>query len=204
VKKKRPKQSAVAKRQRAFLREYARNGGRITAACAKLGFTLDLHRNWLKRPKMYPDYAGAYRQAKKAARRARAQALLDSVFDRAVTGAPRFGKNKDGSLRSEWWSEDTGFVTADDHRYHANPGAFVKRTLVERVPSDVLTMFELKKLLPAYRDKQQVSVTGEVAHTHDASEDVKKLLADRESLDLANTLARRMAINACGNGESSN
>jgi hypothetical protein len=179
----------------AFLAAYARHG-LIKPAARDAGITKTNHHNWLKDVPGYAERFGKIKVETLARVGPKAERIL---YRLAVRGVAETIRDNRGAV--VWDPVDAdGRPVPPDSKLKAGVRKATRRVWDTRALLALLKAWNPE----VYGDKQKLLVSGAVAHTHDASEDVKKLLADRESLDLANALARRMAFNAGGNGQSSN
>lgn len=176
-----------------FLRAFSRVG-QLRPAARALGITKSSHFWWLRSCKRY----------RKAFNRARRLAgyLRQDVLDKLVlSGQPKF---HDGEQVFIYFDAKRTPVPKSD----AIDGAGRLRKGFKRKPATEVNVtaliFALKADFPEkYRERQEVKHTG-IPKSDSINEQVKQLLADRESTELANSLARRMALNARGNGQSAN
>jgi hypothetical protein len=179
-----------------FLDAYERVGC-IRDVLWSMGLTHWCHTNWLKRVDGYRERfdAAHARVMEKIGPIAEAEAV-----NRAIHGERTLVIDKGRPV--EVWVNKRGEPQpepADPEK----PGDLQKVLYWETKKSDQMLSLLLRSSNPG-RYSDRLSVQGSVKHTHDLTEDVKRIIADRESLELANALARRQAINAGGDGQSSN
>lgn len=146
----------------------------------------------------------AFRKMYRRAQRRAGRLSEDVLSDIANQGLPKF---HDGKAVFEYFDKDGNYCERDELDETGKRKAVRKERVFE--PSVTALIFKLKAAFPQrYREQHQVKVTGAnggpIQHTHEATEGVKRILADSVATDLANTLARRMALNAGGDGQSVN
>lgn len=184
------------KNAKAFLHAFVQCG-HVERSAKISGVSKDVHYRWLKR---YPGYREAYEKAKIDA--------ADRQLDRAEAELARRGVDgyEDVVLHEGRpvfvWVNAAGEIIPDDA---PEDQKIRKVVLKKRKYSDACLIVGLKAMSPKYRDSQRVEFSGEVKHKHRVDdEQIKRILADRDTSDLANNLARRVAMLAGGDGQSSN
>jgi hypothetical protein len=191
---------------KAFLAAFERCGS-ISGASRIAKCDAKCHYRWLER---WPEYLAHYERSYKRAEANKLERCVKEAERRAVKGMRRVVRDKQGRAVFDWIDEDGKIVPPEDvdakKRVNTVTGKPVlRRQANENKYSDLLLIFLMKKLDPSYRENHKVEIGGEISHHHRIDEKrVKQILADRESAHLANTLARRVAMLAGGDGEPSN
>jgi hypothetical protein len=183
---------ALSHRIKRFLRAYTRCGY-IRRASSMTGVSASLHYWWLNTS---PRYRKVFQRAQR-----RAGHLRRDVLNRlAVEGQPKF---HEGAQIFIYF--DAKGVPVPQCEAVGGDGKLIKG--FKRKPATDISVtaliFALKADFPDLRDNSIVTHQGTIK-TNPLNEEIRKILADKESTELANSLARRMALNAGGNGQSAN
>jgi hypothetical protein len=179
----------------AFLKAVA-SGETLKSAAQRVGISHTNAANWRHD---IPGFAEQLEEAQEKGKAPWKPRARDTVFRLGIEGVVEEIRDKRGNI--VWDPLDENGELADPSV--KNPVKWRKAT--RRVHNMKAMELALNYLFDGqFGAMHKFNVQGEVTHKHDVTDDVKKLLADRESLDLANALARRMALNAGGDGQSSN
>lgn len=175
-----------------FLRSFAALG-KIKAAARAAGIDWSTHYYWLANDK----YRRLFDRAHKRAGYPK-QEKLDEL---ATIGQPKFHNGE-----QVFCYFDADGKAAPREECLADKGKLKPKCRREPVMEINVTalIFALKAAFPdKYRERREVKHTG-IVKTDPVNEQVKKILEDGRTLELANALARRMAQHAGGNGQSAN
>lgn len=196
----------ISVKAKAFLAAYERCGVIVHAAkIAKCDGWC--HYRWLER---WPHYKAHFEKSHAIAEKVHLARCVGEAERRAVQGLKKVVRDKAGNAVFEWYDKAGNIIPPDE--VDAEKGirtttgkTITRKPAMEHRWSDNLLMFIIKQMDTSYRENHKVEIGGELNHNHAINEDrVKQILADRESADLANTLARRVAVLAGRDGESAN
>jgi hypothetical protein len=196
----------ITVKAKGFLAAYERCGT-IAQASRTARVNRWAHFCWMER---WPHYPALFEKARERAEKIMADRCTREAERRAVKGMKKVVRDNHGKAVFDWVDDQGQVIPPDEvdteQRIHKVTGVPVRRQqATENKYSDVLMIFLLKKLDPSFRDNHHVEIGGQLSHTHRIDEArVKQILADRESADLANNLARRVAVLASSPGEPSN